>query len=67
MYGWGVKFSDQSASRDPKYDVVVATVSSSKSLTITENFTISFSGVGENNLMILAWDTIVVPVLLQEK
>ena len=67
MYGWGVKFTDQTASRDPKYDKVVATVSSSKSLTITENFTISFSGVGENNLMILAWDTIVVPVLLQEK
>ena len=67
MYGWGVKFSDQSESRDPKYDVVVATVSSSKSLTITENFTISFSEVDDNSLMILAWDNVVVPVLLEEK
>jgi len=67
MYDWGVKFSDQTPSREPEYDVVVATVPSSKSLTTTEDFTISFSDIGDDTLMILAWDQVVVPVLLQEK
>jgi len=67
MHDWGVKFTDQSASRESKDDVVVATVSPSKSITVAENFSISFSEAGEGSLMILAWDTTVVPVLLQEK
>jgi uncharacterized lipoprotein len=67
MYDWGVKFSDQTPSREPEYDVVVATVPSSKSLTVMEDFTISFSENGNNTIMILAWDNVVVPVLLQEK
>ncbi|MCF6308159.1 MAG: DUF2911 domain-containing protein [Flavobacteriaceae bacterium] len=67
MYEWGVRFTNQTPSREPEYDVVVATVPSSKSLTVTENFTISFTENGKNTIMILAWDTIVVPVLLQEK
>ena len=67
MYDWGVKFSDQTPSREPEHDVVVATVPSSKSLTVTEDFTISFTDTGDDALMILAWDQVVVPVLLQEK
>ncbi len=67
LHDWGVKFTDQSPSRDSKDDVLVATISPSKSLTVAENFTISFTEAGEGSLMILAWDTIVVPVLLQEK
>ncbi len=67
MYEWGVIYTDQSASREPEFDVLVATVPSSKSLTVTENFTISFSDIGTDTLMILAWDQVVVPVLLQEK
>ena len=67
MYDWGVKFTDQTPSREPEYDVVVATVPSSKSLTVMEDFTISFSDIGDDTLMILAWDNVVVPVLLQEK
>jgi len=67
MYDWGVKFTDQTPSREPEYDIVVATVPSSKSLTVMEDFTISFSDIGEDTLMILAWDNVVVPVLLQEK
>ena len=63
-YGWGVKFTDQTASRNPKYDVVEVTVDASKSLTSAENFTISFSEVEDYNLMILAWDNVVVPVKL---
>ena len=67
MNHWGVKFSDQTANRDSKYDVLTATVIPSKSLTVTENFTISFSESNNNILMMLAWDTTVVPVLLQKK
>ncbi len=67
MYDWGIKFIDQTPSREPEYDVVIATVPSSKSLTTMEDFTISFSDTGDDTLMILAWDNVVVPVLLQEK
>lgn len=67
MYGWGVKFSDQTASRDPNYDALLVTTPVSKSLTVTENFTISFSEIENKIIMTLAWDNIVVPVLLQEK
>jgi hypothetical protein len=67
MYGWGVKYTDQTASRDPKTDVLLVTVSASKSLTVTESFTISFFEAEEATIMVLAWDTAVVPVLLQEK
>ena len=67
MNHWGVKFSDQTANRDPKDDVLVTTFIPSKSLTVTENFTISFSESNNNILMMLAWDTTVVPVLLQKK
>ena len=67
MYGWGVKFTDQTASRDPNYDALSVTVPVSKSLTVTENFTISFSEIESGIIMTLAWDNVVVPVLLQEK
>lgn len=67
MYGWGVKYTDQTPSRKPEFDVIAATVPSSKSLTVMEDFTISFTDTGDNILMILAWDQVVVPVLLQEK
>ncbi|ARV12777.1 DUF2911 domain-containing protein [Gilvibacter sp. SZ-19] len=63
MYGWGVKFLNAKASRDPNYDVVVTEVPISKSLTAMEQFTISFAEDGPNTLvMILAWDNVVVPV-----
>lgn len=67
MYEWGVKFTDQSAARDPKNDALIATVPVSNSLTVSENFTISFSEANNGTLMIFAWDNTVVPVLLQEK
>ena len=67
MNHWGVKFSDQTANRYPKHDVLVTTVIPSKSLTVTENFTISFSESNNNILMMLAWDNTVVPVLIQKK
>ena len=67
MYDWGVKYTDQTASRDPENDVLIVTVPVSKSLTNIEKFTISFTENKAGTLMILAWDTVVVPVLLQEK
>jgi len=67
MYDWGVKYKDQTASRDPENDVLIVTVPVSKSLTNIEKFTISFTENKAGTLMILAWDTVVVPVLLQEK
>lgn len=67
MYEWGVKYTDQNPSRNPETDALIVTVPVSKSLTVTENFTISFSEAEDGTLMMLAWDTTVVPVLLQEK
>ncbi len=67
LYKWGVKFSDQTAAREDIHDVVVTTVTPSKSLSVTESFTISFTESGEDTLMLLSWDTTVVPVLLKEK
>lgn len=67
IYKWGVSFSDQSAAREARFDVVEVTVTPSKSLSVTESFTISFTESGEDTLMLLSWDTTVVPVLLKEK
>ena len=63
MYGWGVKFTDQSASREPEYDALVTEAKVSKSLTTTENFTISFVETSyEACIMTIAWDDVVVPI-----
>ncbi len=66
MYDWGVKFTNQKASRIPDYDALVVTTPVSNSLTTTEIFTISFSEVGNNIVMTLAWDDVVVPVIFQQ-
>ncbi|MDC7999296.1 DUF2911 domain-containing protein [Gilvibacter sediminis] len=63
MYGWGVKFLNAKASRNPNYDVLVTEVPISKSITAMEQFTINFTENGPNSMvMILAWDDVVVPV-----
>ena len=67
MYDWGVNFSDQKAARIPEHDALVTTVQVANSLTSTEDFTISFSEVGDSIIMTLAWENAVIPVLLQEK
>ena len=66
MYDWGVKLTDQKPARKPEYDALVTTVTVSNSLTITESFTISFSDIENATLMTLAWDNVVVPVILKE-
>ena len=66
MYDWGVKLTDQKPAREPKYDALVTTVTVSNSLTTTESFTISFSDIETATLMTLAWDNVVVPIILKE-
>lgn len=68
MYGWGVKFTDQSPSREPEYDALIANANVSKSLTITENFTISFAETSpETLIMTIAWDDVAVPLKMTRK
>lgn len=63
MHGWGVKFTDQSPSRDPNNDALISEAMVSKSLTTTENFTIGFSETSDNTfIMMLSWDDVVVPL-----
>lgn len=67
MYGWGVKVTNQKASRNPNYDVVVIEAMVSNSLTKTENFTISFTEDTANSfIMMLAWDDVVVPIKMEQ-
>lgn len=66
MYDWGVKITDQKPAREPEYDALVTTVIVSTSLTTTESFTISFSDIETATIMTLAWDNVVVPVILEE-
>ena len=66
LYDWGVKITDQKPAREPEYDALVSTVSVSTSLTITESFTISFTDIETATVMTLAWDNVVVPVILEE-
>lgn len=66
MYGWGVKFTNQKASRNQKYDALVTEVPVSNSITSMEQFTISFAEEDANTLvMILAWDKVVVPIKMK--
>ncbi|MBV1923941.1 MAG: DUF2911 domain-containing protein [Flavobacteriaceae bacterium] len=68
MYGWGVKFTDQSPSRDPKHDALIAEANVSKSLTTTENFSISFLETSpEIFIMTIAWDDVAVPLKISVK
>lgn len=65
MYDWGVKFTNQKPSREPEYDALTTTVTVSKSINISENFSISFvETTSEIMLMLLSWDEVVVPVPL---
>lgn len=68
MYGWGVKLTDQKAARDPKFDALVTEATVSKSISVTENFSITISESSEQTaVMMFAWDNVVVPVKLQKK
>lgn len=62
---WGVNFSGV-ALRNPKYDVVIATVPSWEGENVIEQFTITLEEMDDRLEMILMWDktTVVVPINL---
>jgi len=68
MYGWGVRWQDSEATREEAHDVVVATARVSKSITTEENFSIKIlEGPGNNPVLLLAWDQVVVPLPMEKK
>lgn len=68
MYGWGVRWQDSKAMREEAYDVVVATARVSKSITTEENFSIQIlEGPGNNPVLLIAWDQVVVPLPMEKK
>jgi hypothetical protein len=68
MYDWGVKISDRKASRDPSFDVLIVEAPVSKSINSAESFSISLSQTSPKiTVMLLSWDTVVVPVSIQQK
>ena len=68
MYKWGVKLTDQKASRDPERDVLVVEGKVSKSLNVVENFSITLSVASpDTTVMMFAWDNVVVPLEIRQK
>jgi len=63
MYGWGVKLTDQTAARNPEYDVLSVEANVSNSLNIVEEFSITLNEPSSiTTVMIFAWDNVVVPL-----
>jgi hypothetical protein len=68
MYGWGVKLTDQKASRDPDRDVLVVEGKVSKSLNIVEDFSITLTVASpDTTILMFAWDNVVVPLEIRQK
>lgn len=68
MYGWGVKLTDQKASRDPDHDVLVVDGKVSKSLNTVEDFSITLNeSAPETTVLLFAWDNVVVPLEIQQQ
>ncbi len=68
MYGWGVKLTDQKASRDPERDVLVVEGKVSKSLNIVEDFSITLSvSSPDTTVLMFAWDNVVVPLEIRQQ
>jgi hypothetical protein len=65
---WGVKLTNQKASRVPEYDTLVVDCQVSKSLNIKEDFTISFvQSSPDTTIMMFAWDNVVVPLEIKQQ
>ena len=63
MYGWGVKLTDQKASRDPDHDALVVEANVSQSINIVEEFSITLNDPSPiTTVMLFAWDNVVVPL-----
>ena len=68
MYGWGVKLTDQKASRNPERDVLVVEGKVSKSLNIVEDFSITLTvSSPDTTILMFAWDNIDVPVEIRQQ
>lgn len=68
MYGWGVKLTNQKASRNPDHDILVVEGKVSKSLNVVEDFSITLSvSSPETTVMMFAWDNVVVPLEIREQ
>ncbi|MFT4848760.1 MAG: hypothetical protein ACI83B_001295 [Sediminicola sp.] len=68
MYGWGVKLTDQKATRDPEADVLVVQGKVSKSLNVVEDFSITLTvSSPETTIMMFAWDNVVVPLEIRQQ
>ena len=65
---WGVKLTNQKASRVPEYDTLVVDCQVSKSLNIKEDFSISFvQSSPDTTIMMFAWDNVVVPLEIKQQ
>ena len=68
MYGWGVKLTNQKASRDPDHDVLVVDGKVSKSLNTVEKFSITLRvSSPDTSILMFAWDNVVVPLEIQQQ
>jgi hypothetical protein len=68
MYGWGVKLTNQKASRNPDHDILVVEGKVSKSLNVVEDFSITLSvSSPDTTVMMFAWDNVVVPLEIREQ
>jgi hypothetical protein len=68
MYGWGVKLTDQKASRDSEHDVLVVDAKVSQSLNIVEDFSITLTvSSPETTVLMFAWDNVAVPLEIRRQ
>jgi hypothetical protein len=68
MYGWGVKLTDQKASRDPEGDVLVVEGKVSNSLNVVEDFSITLAvSSPDTTIMMFAWGNVVVPLEIRQQ
>ena len=68
MYGWGVKLTNQKASRDPDHDVLVVDGKVSRSLNTVEKFSITLRvSSPDTSILMFAWDNVVVPLEIRHQ
>ncbi|MFT4669697.1 MAG: hypothetical protein ACI9M9_000621 [Flavobacteriaceae bacterium] len=68
MYKWGVRFTDQKASRNPAHDVLVVEGKVSKSLNVVEDFSITLTvSYPDTTVLMFAWDKVVVPLEIRQQ
>jgi len=66
IYGWGIRFKNGKASREPEYDIASITIPVSKSTTISENLSITFREIDDNLALVILWDNTTVSIPIRE-